>query len=254
MALLTDGPLSTLEDLTGHDSQLLEIANVEQIDVGRKLALAQEEVEIELTSLLSRSGSETYVPGVSARPGTSGVVATSPLKLWHAFRTLELVYRDAFHSQLNDRYAGKRDEFHNMARWAREQLVQIGIGIATNPVARAMTPAIDETTGSLPYGIYYVTLAWVNEAGEEGASAEPAVASVNGHALRVKAAGPPANAKGWNVFAGDGPETMTLQNGEAIPLTECWTLSGALTTGRRRPGSGQAPNYLRPAPRTIQRG
>ena len=40
------------------------------------------------------------------------VVVTPPLKLWHTFRTLEMVYGDAYNSQLNDRYAGKRDEFH----------------------------------------------------------------------------------------------------------------------------------------------
>ncbi len=46
------------------------------------------------------------------------VVVTPPLKLWHMFLSLEMVYRDAYNSQLNDRYAGKRDEFHGMVKWA----------------------------------------------------------------------------------------------------------------------------------------
>ena len=42
MALFTDGPISSIEDLRGHDTQIVEIANVEGIDVTKKLALAQE--------------------------------------------------------------------------------------------------------------------------------------------------------------------------------------------------------------------
>ena len=43
MALFMDGPISNIDDLAGQDSQLLDVANVEGIDVTRKLALAQDE-------------------------------------------------------------------------------------------------------------------------------------------------------------------------------------------------------------------
>ena len=44
---------------------------------------------------------------LAAPPSIEQVVVTPPLKLWHIFRTLEMVYRDAYNSQLNDRYAGQ---------------------------------------------------------------------------------------------------------------------------------------------------
>ena len=44
--------------------------------------------------------------------GCENVVVTPALKLWHTYRALEMVYGDAYNSQLNDRYAGKRDQFH----------------------------------------------------------------------------------------------------------------------------------------------
>ena len=56
MALFTDGPVSSIEDLKGQDTQLLDVASVEGIDVTRKLALAQEEIAVELAALLERTG------------------------------------------------------------------------------------------------------------------------------------------------------------------------------------------------------
>src|SRR5256885_237860 len=114
MALFNDGPASSIEDLQGHDTQLLDVANVEGIDVTRKLALAQEEISMELATLLSRLNVAAETGTTTGVPGVSQVVVTSPLKLWLTFRALELVYRDSYNSQLNDRYAGKRDEYHEM--------------------------------------------------------------------------------------------------------------------------------------------
>jgi hypothetical protein len=91
MALFTDGPVSTIEDLRAYDSQIGDIASMEGIDVQQKLALAQEDLSIELERLLD------------GRHGLEKVVQTPPLKLWHAYRSLELVYRDAYFTHLNDR-------------------------------------------------------------------------------------------------------------------------------------------------------
>src|SRR5262245_38505875 len=118
MALFSDGPISSIEDLHGHDTQLLEIASIEGIDVTRKLALAQDEIALDVAGMLS---------GTSSPARIVNVVVTSALKLWHTYHALELVYQDAFHSQLNDRYAARRDEYHEMARWARERVVQGGL-------------------------------------------------------------------------------------------------------------------------------
>src|SRR6476469_5312236 len=108
MALFTDGAVANIEALKGHDTQLLNVATVEDIDVTRKLALAHEEISVELAGLLEQAMQSGLL---AAPPSIDHVVVTTPLKLWHVFRTLEMVYRDAFNSQLNDRYAGKRDEY-----------------------------------------------------------------------------------------------------------------------------------------------
>jgi len=63
MALFTDSPVSSIEDLSAQDSQLLDVASAENIDVTRKLALAQEEVGLELSALLTRRSSRTSHSG-----------------------------------------------------------------------------------------------------------------------------------------------------------------------------------------------
>ena len=65
MALFIDGPISTTEDLTAQDSQLLDVASTEGIDLWRKLVIAQEELGVELRALLSRAG-----PGDPFRGGS----------------------------------------------------------------------------------------------------------------------------------------------------------------------------------------
>jgi hypothetical protein len=114
MALFTDGAITSIEDLRGHDTQLLNVATVEGIDVTRKLALAQEELWVEVAGMLGR---------LNAPPAIRQVVVTPPLKLWHIFRTLEMVYADAYNSQLNDRYGGRRDEYHEKAKWAYNKVL-----------------------------------------------------------------------------------------------------------------------------------
>jgi hypothetical protein len=130
MALFTDGAIASIEDLRGHDTQLLNVATVEGIDVTRKLALAREELGVEVAGLLEQA----MLSGqLGAPPAIEQVVVTPPLKLWHIFRTLEMCYRDAYNSQLNDRYAGKRDEYREMAKWAHHQVVQSGLGDRRRP-------------------------------------------------------------------------------------------------------------------------
>jgi hypothetical protein len=250
MALFTDGAVASIEDLSGHDTQLLNVATVEGIDVTQKLALAQEELSVEVTNLL---GSVERAGQLSARAAIEQVVVTPPLKLWNIFRALEMVYRDAYNSQLNDRYAGKRDEYRELAKWAYSQVIQGGLGIASDPVKQAATPEVRPAAGGLADGAYYVAVAWTNSAGEEGGSSMPAVIQVTGSSFEVQAM-PPANVKGWNVYCGTSPATMTMQNGQALAPGQTWGQSDTLSTTGRPAGSGQAPSYRLPVPRTIQRG
>lgn len=251
MALFTDGEVSSIEDLQGYDTQLLEVANIEGIDVTRKLIQAQTEIAAEVATLLARRLRLTsfYFP-----PPSESVVVTAPLKLWHTFLALELVYRDAHYSQLNDRYAGKRDEFHDRVKWAYDKVIQTGLGIATDAVPRALSPNVQPCAGGLPDGTYYVSAACTNAKGEEGASSEPATIQISGSSFSVQAAEAAANVRGWNVYAGSTPVGLTLQNSSPLALTQTWAQPNIVLTGGRIAGDGQAPDYLLPVPRTIQRG
>ena len=259
MALFIDGPVSSVEDLAAQDSQLLDVASVEGIDVSQKLALAQDELTLEISALLTRVSYVDQLFWLAPQSNVGSVVVTPALKLWHTFRSLEMVYSDAYNSQLNDRYAGKRDQFHAKAKWAYETLVAAGIGVASVPVPQAATPAVTAAAAPapgtpLPDGTYYATVAWVNAAGEEGACAQPAIVATTGSSLRVQPAGaPPKTAAGWNVYVGAGPDSMALQNGPPIALGQTWLQPAAVAAGRP-PGPGQRPTYLKPVPRVIQRG
>src|ERR1022692_4695986 len=260
MALFTDSAVTGIEDLRGHDSQILNVATVEGIDVTRKLALAHEELCIEVEGLLDQLKTPVGIyevagllGGLNTPPAVQQVVMTPPLKLWHVFRTLEMVYADAYNSQLNDRYAGKRDEYHEMVKWAYGQVIQSGLGIVANPVARAATAAPLPSAGSLANGTYYVAVAWTNAAGEEGASSVPATITVSGSSFSVQTT-TPANVKGWNVYCGTSATTMTVQNPAILAPGQTWVQPNTLSTTGRLAGSGQTPTYRLPVPRTIQRG
>lgn len=254
MPLFTDGPISGIEDLTAQDSQLLTVASVEGIDTTQKIALAQEEVAIQLIGALRRFGYGEQLFWLPPQPKLDMVVVTPSLKLWHTARALELFYTDAYNSQLNDRYAGKRDQFHDLAQWAYGKLIEIGVGIAGRPIERAAMPTLNLFPGTLPDGLYYVTATWLNQAGEEGAPAMPATISTTSSTFLVETGTAPAAAAGWNVYAGISPDTMYRQNGTPIALGQTWQQPGALIEFGSLPGKGQKPTYLQPLPRVLQRG
>ena len=241
MALFTDGAVSTVEELAGHDSQICSVATVAGIDVTRKLELAQEELGIELETLLERRLLKQ-------------VVVTPPLRLWHAYRSLELVYQDAYSSQLNDRYANKRDEFGGMARWAMDRLIRLGVGLTEHPVPKAAAPDVTAASGDLADGTYYVTVSWVNAAGEEGVCADVVSVTTAGSTFMASPRCAPAVAVGWNLYAGTDPECTALQNSVPNPLGSAWVQPGQLVTGGKRPGRGQEPDRLLRVARRISRG
>jgi hypothetical protein len=181
-------------------------------------------------------------------------VVTAPVKLWHIFLALELVYRDAYQSQLNDRYAGKRDEFHGMVKWAYDKVLQTGLGIVSDPLVRAASPHVQAGPGGLPDGTYYVAAAWTNAAGAEGTISIPIAIDVAGSTFTVRTEAGPVNVKGWNVYAGTAPQSLTRQNDGPLAPDQTWVQPDSILTGSKTAGSGQAPDYLLPVPRMIQRG
>ena len=254
MALFTYGPPSSIERLAELDSQLLSVASTEQIDVTHKLGLAHEEVGLDLHALLQRMSPADRPMWVVVTPGLDNVVVTTALRLWHACRTLELVYSDAYNSQLNDRYMGKRDQFGQMAVAYRERLIEAGVGMASIPVPRAAMPALAAAPGSLPDNIYYATAAWVNRVNEEGASAMPAAIPTSSSSFSARPGPAPANATGWNVYVGIDPDSMTLQNSSPLDAGVAWVQPVWISATGRKPGCGQAPSYVQALTRTIQRG
>lgn len=255
MALFTDGPPASIEDLSAQDSQLLSVANVEGIDVSQKLCLAHEEIGMELCTLLTRTNSPDPLLWLTPKPNLEAVCVTPPLKWWHAFRTLAMVYADVYNSQLNDRYAGKRDQYRKSARCAFEKLRQNGLGIVQLPVAKAVTPTVTTTEGAFPDGTYYLTVAWVNRDGEEGVSATPAMISTASSTVAVQPVGAaPQNATGWNVYIGTAPESMIRQNSAPIAVGHIWIQPNSVLSAGIVPGCGQKPNYLQPIPRVLERG
>jgi len=241
MALFTDGGITTLEDLLGYESSLLETARTEGIDLAIKLALAEEELGIDLQRFLVQQGARKL--------GLSHVVVTEALRKCHTFRALALSYRDAYNSQLNDRYLAKWKAWERRAEWAWEALVETGVGIVETPVARAMRPELSLTAAPAGAATYYVRVAWLNAAGQEGAPSEAAVVTTGeGEAVVVRAVSPPEGATGWNVYAGYAHEEVMLQNAGPIGIYDRWTLGGMNLISGRGPTDGQPPDYY------VQRG
>src|SRR5579864_4819882 len=120
--LLTDGSPNDNEALRVYESAILDMANTERIDLGAKLGLALEEIsEDVLDVLLDHTRASDPQSTIRRTMGVSDVVVSAQLKRWHALHTLEIVYRDAFNNQLNDRYKPKWDEYGELAREAEQQ-------------------------------------------------------------------------------------------------------------------------------------
>jgi len=254
MALFTDGPPASIEQLAGLDSQLTSVASAEGIDVTRKLELAHEEIGLDLEALLKRMSPADRPMWAVVKPSLENVVVTPALKLWFAYRSLDLVYSDAYNSQLNDRYMGKRDQFQQMAVANRERLLEAGAGMASIPVPRAVTAVLAAAPGSLPDNVYYVTAAWVNRVNEEGASAMPTAITTASSSFSATLDPPPATAIGWNVYVGMDPDSMTMQNSTPLAVGTAWVQPVWISGTGRKPGNGQAPSYVQALTRILQRG
>lgn len=102
---------------------------------------------------------------------------------------------------------------------------------------------------------YCASVAWLNVEGQEGQASNPSTLAVTaGNVLVAQPVTQPANATGWNVYAGPLPTAMTLQNTSPMPLDQVWVQAGPVSTSGPGPGSGQAPDYFRALPRLLQRG
>jgi len=245
MALFTDGTISTLEDLRSYESTIYDLASTEGIDLSQKLVLAQRELEVELIRRFFLDDPEDL----------GKLVVTLPLKLWHIFQTLTLVYRDAYNSQLNDRYKGKWQEYERLAKWAFDNLLTTGVGIVDQPVGKAARPVMTTVAGNGQASMYWARAAWIGEAGGEGCPSDLSVLSApNGTAPVIAAGAAPAGVAGWNVYVSTEPGAAYLQNSSPIAVGESWTMPPSGLVAGRAAGEGQAPSSYKRFERVLRRG
>lgn len=255
MALLSDGSISQLDDLSNYESIILEVAHTEHINLLTKLELAKQELATELAAFLALNTEQRQGGTGSAGLEARNVAVTPALRQWHTFQSLALVYRDAYNSHFNDRYLGKWKEYERLARWAYSRVCEAGVGMVFDPLAKAAPPVLGSTSGEVRAAMYWVAVSWLNLAGEEGCVSEPAVASLpEGRRPTVGVSDPPASATGWNVYVGPSAEEMLLQNEAPLAVGETWTMPEAGLQPGRRPGNGQTPAYFVTVRRVLQRG
>jgi hypothetical protein len=256
MALLTDGNPNTSEALRAYETAVLDVAHVEMIDLDAKLSLATDEISQDVLDVLV---DHTWLHDLQAKVrrmmGVSDVVVTPQLRRWHALRTLDLLYRDAYNNQLNDRYRQKWDEYVKLSRDARERALRFGIGLVAEPVPRAVMPVFSVAPGLIPATTYYTRVSWVSTVGQEGSPSEVTTyQTVDGSLLVVQPVNPPAAATAWNVYLGQTDSTVTLQNSAPIAVGQTFTLPPTgLVTGKQ-PGDGQTPDMYVSGGRLLRRG
>ncbi|MEQ1947928.1 MAG: hypothetical protein ABL995_12110 [Bryobacteraceae bacterium] len=256
MALLTDGSPNDTEALRVYETAILSVANVEGIDLDAKLALATEEVSQDVLDILLDHSSTNDPLGSARRSvGVSDVAVTAQLKRWHALHTLEIVYRDAYNNQLNDRYQSKWDEYRELARSARELTMRFGIGLVNAPIPVADRPTLGSVAGVLPGTTYYARVSWVTANGQEGLpSSATTFATPDGGALVVTAVNAPPNVTGWNVYIGLTDAGLMKQNIAPLTIGSSFTVPpGGVVTGAA-PGNGQGADVYVTGGRLMRRG
>jgi hypothetical protein len=259
MALFTDRAINETIDLQNYENRILDVASTEGIDLAGKIAVAQDEIANELMMFLLKRlplVESQWLPQPVKRQqiGVSDVAVTGPLRQWHVYKTLASVYRDAYNNQLNDQYQGKWNEYEVLAKTSSKNYLRIGVGLVAGPIPKASLPVLTTISGSGVASTYYAAATWVDQAGQEGCASDVAqITTATGQQLAIAVVKPPANAAGWNVYVGQAPNAISLQNSTPIALGNSWTMAGALTAGAQ-PAGGQQPTWYVVDHHAIERG
>lgn len=254
MALFVEGPASTIQDLSDQDAGLLDVAVSVGINTSTKLRLAMEEIKTDLRLWLS-SRWEACELVWEPQLRVEQIVVTAPLKQWETMHALALVYRDAYFSQLVDRYQAKWQEYAQLAREARDSAIASGLGVVHDPLPKASIPILFTTPGPQAGGTFYARATWINTAGQEGSPSDASSLVVtDGNLMTVSMGVAPANATGFNVYAGTSLDATFLQNNLALPIGGTFLFIPGQVTQGSLPGTGQGPDYRRRLARTILRG
>jgi len=229
MSLLIDGGLNPVAVLQEHDTTVFEVAATEGIDLQGKLRLAEKEIRADIERYLARLG----------RSDIERVVVGESLRLWHAWKTLEAIYRDAYFSQLNDRYGARWKHYKAMAAGQRSAVLEEGIGLVSNPVRRPERPIVVLEPGPIPQGVYQIRVSTVNAQGQESEASTPVpISTVASFQARIKLTSFPEKASGWHLYAGlaDGPTGR--QTSQPLEIGQDFLLSTVPSPGPE-PTDGQ---------------
>lgn len=229
MALLADGSLTSVAVLKEHDTGVYETATGEGIDLAGKLRLAEAEIRAEVERFLARLG----------RGAVGQVVVSESMRLWHAWKTLEAVYRDAYFSQLNDRYGERWKHYRAISESQAARVLADGIGVVWTPLGRPPQPTIVAESGPLAPGAYQFAVSAVNARGEESATSEARVITTGlGSTMRIRLDWLPAGATGWLVYAGMAEGVLWLQSPSPLAAGGEFVLASEPIPGRP-PAEGQ---------------
>lgn len=254
--LLTDGNPNTSVALVTYETEILDVAAAEGIDLDQKLKLSTEEISQDILDvLLDHTWIVDPLPNQRRTIGVSDVVVSAQMTRWHALHTLATVYRDAFNNQLNDRYRAKWKEYTLLAQDGRAKTYSFGIGVVANPVPQAQPPLLSTVTGAGQGGTFYVQQTWVNASGAEGApSVETALTIAPPDDLVVTPVNPPAVATAFNVYVGTSSGTETLQNPTPIPVGGNFTMPSSGVALGTAMGTGQVATYYITGGPLLRRG
>ncbi|MGJ5817881.1 hypothetical protein [Paludibaculum fermentans] len=245
MALMVDGNYSEIDDLRAEDSKLPDVTNGEGIDPQEKLDLAAREIQVEVEAFLSWE----------ERGRVEQVMASAGLKRWHVLKTLEAVYRDAYFSQLNDRYGQKWKHYLALAAEQRQRYFEAGVQMVTHPVRRPFRVCAEGLDGLHPAATYWLKATVLDAEGRESApSGEVVLTSPVPHSMQATLMFPLENATHWNLYAGAEETSLGLQNAEPMPVSETWVLPASGLVSGRPPGDGQPVDFTVVRSGLLRRG
>ena len=243
MALLTDGSPNTVETLKAIESSIADVASIELIDVDIKMSVALEEIGESLMVYLIQLGTQDPQSMTRRRVGVSNVVVTAPLRRWHAMQSIALIYRDAYHNQLNERYLEKWKYFNSVSADARKTLLQTGLGLVNSAVPKASVPVVGIAVGQWNAGTYVIQVANVDSLGQVGSPSDATTVDISvGTAPIVQVSAPPAGVAGWNVYVGAIGSTLLQQNASVLNFSSPWVAPPSGPVPGTPVGDGQAPD------------
>ena len=258
MALFTDSDVVTLDDLLRFESSLVQISSTHGIDVETKIRLAVDEIGDKILLSLLQAGAPGQWTG-TAELGLGNVVVSPPLYRWICFNSLARVYAEAYNVQLNTRFQGKWTEYQQQANQASNLVMASGIGVVLYPLPKPGLPTVVVSQGTVTVPAIFTQVSWTGRENQESSPSPIAGAILNGAAgvqivLSELATEIPANASGWNVYAGTGQQNLTLQTDTPLNLDQPWLMPASGVAIGRRPGLGQSADLNIVFSKRLQRG